>query len=130
VGEICLKGRVTPGYLDDPERTAEAFDSEGFLRTGDLGVLDADGRLHFRGRLKELVKTGGINVAPAEVEEALAAHPAVELAFVTGVPDPELDGALAAAVGLRPGAQATAEELSAHCRAHLAAYKRPRHWRF
>lgn len=130
VGEICLKGRVTPGYLDDPERTAEAFDADGFLLTGDLGFLDEGGRLRFRGRLKEMVKTGGINVAPAEIEEVLSAHPAVELAFVTGVPDATLDEALAAAVVLRPGATATAEELTTHCRAALAAYKRPRRWRF
>lgn len=130
VGEICLKGRLTPGYLDDPARTAEAFDDEGFLLTGDLGYLDADGRVRFRGRLKEMVKTGGINVAPAEIEEVLAAHPAVELAFVTGVPDAMLDEALAAAIVLRPGASATAAELSAHCRSQLAAYKRPRRWRF
>lgn len=130
IGEIRLKGRVTPGYLDDPARTAESFDDEGFFRTGDLGFLDSEGRLRFRGRLKEMVKTGGINVAPAEVEEALARHPAVELAFVTGVPDPQLDEALAAAVVLRPGASATAEELAAHCRSLLAAYKRPRRWRF
>jgi fatty-acyl-CoA synthase len=130
VGEICLKGRLTPGYLDDPERTAEAFDAEGFLLTGDLGFLDEAGRIRFRGRLKEMVKTGGINVAPAEIEEVLSAHPAVELAFVTGVPDAKLDEALAAAVVLRPGMTATADELTAHCRAALAAYKRPRRWRF
>lgn len=130
VGEICLRGRLTPGYLDDPERTAEAFDADGFLLTGDLGLLDADGRVRFRGRLKEMVKTGGINVAPAEIEEVLSAHPAVELAFVIGLPDDKLDEALAAAIVLRPGASATEAELTAHCREALAAYKRPRRWRF
>lgn len=130
VGEIGLKGRLMPGYLDDPIRTAEAFDDEGFLLTGDLGFLDPEGRIHFRGRLKEMVKTGGINVAPAEIEEVLSSHPAVELAFVTGVPDAKLDEAIAAAIVLRPGASVTEAELVAHCRAALAAYKRPRRWRF
>jgi fatty-acyl-CoA synthase len=130
VGEIALKGRLMPGYLDDPERTAEAFDAEGFLLTGDLGFLDEGGRLRFRGRLKEMVKTGGINVAPAEIEEVLSSHPAVELAIVTGLPDATLDEALAAAIVLRPGATVSEAELTAHCRAALAAYKRPRRWRF
>ena len=130
VGEIALRGNVTPGYWDDPVRTAEVFTPEGFFRTGDLGLLDDDGYLYYRGRLKEMVKTGGINVAPAEVEEILAAHPAVELAFVTGVPDARLDEALAAVIVLRSGTSTTAEELALHCRATLAAYKTPRRFRF
>jgi acyl-CoA synthetase (AMP-forming)/AMP-acid ligase II len=71
VGEIRVKGYVTTGYYKDPERTREAFDEHGFFRTGDLRLLDAEGYLHFRGRIKEIVKTGGINVAPIEVEEVL-----------------------------------------------------------
>ncbi|MGE3775169.1 MAG: AMP-binding protein [Gammaproteobacteria bacterium] len=129
-GEIALRGRLTPGYWQDAARSAEAFGADGFFRTGDLGLLDAEGYLHYRGRLKEMVKTGGINVAPAEVEEVLAAHPAVELAFVTGVQDSRLDEALAALIVLKAGAAASAEELVSHCRAHLAAYKTPRHLRF
>ena len=93
-------------------------------------MLDDEGYLYYRGRLKEMVKTGGINVAPAEVEEILAAHPAVELAFVTGIPDLRLDEALAAVIVLRTGAAATAEELALHCRTRLAAYKTPRQIRF
>ena len=130
IGQIALKGHPMPGYLDDPVRTAEAFDGEGFLLTGDLGLVDGHGRLIFRGRLKELVKTGGINVAPAEVEQVLAQHPAVESAFVTGVPDAKLDEAVAAAIVLKPGMSARPEDLTALCRAALAAYKRPRHYRF
>lgn len=130
VGEIALRGNLTPGYWHDAVRTAEVFTQTGFFRTGDLGLLDDEGYLYYRGRLKEMVKTGGINVAPAEVEEILAAHPAVELAFVTGIPDPRLDEALAAVIVLRTGAAATAEELGLHCRARLAAYKTPRQIRF
>lgn len=129
-GEIVLRGNVTPGYWQDPERTAEAFTRDGWFRTGDLGSLDAEGYLYYRGRLKEMVKTGGINVAPAEVEAILSAHPAVELAFVTGIADERLDEALAAVIVLRAGANTDAAALSIHCRAALAAYKLPQHFRF
>ncbi len=129
-GEITIKGNVLPGYWNDPVRTAEAFTADGFFRTGDLGMLDDDGYLYYRGRLKELVKTGGINVAPAEVEEVLASHPAVELAFVTGIPDARLDEALAAVIVTRTGVEVSETELANHCRATLAAYKTPRHFRF
>lgn len=130
VGEVALRGNLMPGYWHDAARNAEVFTADGFFRTGDLGLLDARGYLYFRGRLKEIVKTGGINVAPAEVEETLGRHPAVEMAFVTGIPDARLDEALAAVIVLKPGAQASEEELTAHCRLKLAAYKTPRHVRF
>jgi fatty-acyl-CoA synthase len=130
VGEIRVKGYVTTGYYKDPERTRAAFDADGWFLTGDLGLLDAEGRLHFRGRLKEMVKTGGINVAPVEVEEVLSAHPAVRMAFVIGLPDPVRDEILAAVVVPRAGAAVTADELAAHCRAQLALYKVPRRFRF
>lgn len=129
-GEITIRGFVTPGYLEDPERTAKTFDNDGYLLTGDLGVLDTKGYLTFRGRLKEIVKTGGINVAPAEVETALNAHDAVEEAYVTGIPDERLDEALAAVVVLRDGAAVSDADLIAHCRSRLAAYKVPRHYRY
>ncbi|HUK07866.1 MAG TPA: AMP-binding protein [Stellaceae bacterium] len=128
VGEIRVKGYVTCGYYKRDSR--DYFDGEGWFRTGDLGYLDAEGRLHFRGRIKEIVKTGGINVAPIEVEEALMAHPAVKTAFVVGVPDPVRDEALAAVIVLRSGAAVTAAALEAHCRKTLAAYKVPRLFRF
>lgn len=130
MGGICIRGNLMPGYWNDPERTAEVFTEDGFLITGDLGYLDEDGYLYYRGRLKEMVKTGGINVAPAEVEGVLSSHPAVELAFVTGIPDERLDEALAAIIVLRPGQSVDAEALIAHGRKTLAAYKVPRHYRF
>ena len=130
VGEIRVKGYVTVGYYKDPERTAESFDEHGYFKTGDLGWVDADDSLHFRGRLKEMVKTGGINVAPVEVEEVLMTHPGVQLAFVTGVPDPARDEVLAAVIVRKPGATLSEEALCAFCREALAAYKVPRLIRF
>ena len=130
VGEIRVKGYVTTGYYKDPARTAEAFDENGFFRTGDLGMLDAEGYLHFRGRIKEMVKTGGINVAPIEVEEVLLSHPAVQAAFVTGVPDAVQDELLAAVIVRKHGAALTEREIAEHCRKSLAAYKVPRLIRF
>jgi fatty-acyl-CoA synthase len=126
VGEILVRGRLTPGYYRDPERNAASFDAEGFLLTGDLGFVGEDGRLRFRGRIKEMVKTGGINVAPLEVEEVLLGHPAVEQAYVVGIPDPRKEEILVAVVVLKPGHAAEPEALRALCQDALAAYKVPR----
>ncbi len=126
VGEIALKGPIMPGYLNDPATTAAAMTADGFLLTGDLGFLDAEGWVNFCGRRKDLIKSGGINISPAEIEAVLTAHPAVESAFVTGLADARLDQTVAAAVVLRPGAATAAEALQRHCRETLAAYKLPR----
>jgi fatty-acyl-CoA synthase len=125
VGEILVRGHLTPGYHRDPERSAAAFDAEGFLVTGDLGVIGDDGRLRFRGRIKEMVKTGGINVAPVEVEEVLLSHPAVEQAYVVGVPDPRKEEVLAAVIVVREGHEVAPDALRALCREALAAFKVP-----
>lgn len=130
VGEIRVKGYVTNGYYKDPARTAEAFDEQGYFRTGDLGCVDAEGLLYFRGRIKEMVKTGGINVAPIEVEEVLMSHPGVQAAFVTGVPDPVHDEVLAAVIVPKRGAALSEKEIGEFCRKSLAAYKVPRLIRF
>lgn len=130
VGEVRVKGYVTSGYYKDPQRTAEAFDEHGYFRTGDLGMHDAEGYLHFRGRIKEMVKTGGINVAPIEVEEVLLSHPSIQAAFVTGVPDAVHDEVLAAVIVPKRGASLTEREVNEHCRRVLAAYKVPRLVRF
>ena len=129
IGEILIRGHLTPGYYKDPERNAAAFDAEGFFLTGDLGLIDADGHLHFRGRIKEMVKTGGINVAPLEVEEVLLGHGSVEQAYVIGLPDPRHEEILAAAVVLKDGRHASEEELRAFCKQALAAFKVPQHFR-
>jgi len=125
IGEILVRGLLTPGYYGDPERNAESFDSEGFLLTGDLGFVGPDGRLRFRGRIKEMVKTGGINVAPLEVEEVLLGHPTVEQAYVVGVPDPRKEEILIAVVVGRPGQVADPDALRTLCKDALAAYKVP-----
>ena len=125
VGEILVAGRVTPGYYRDPEPNARAFDAEGYFRTGDLGALDAVGRLYFRGRLKDLIKSGGINISPLEVEEYLMTHPKVQYAAVVGLPDAVKGEVPVAAVELRAGEAATAEEIRGFCRGHIASYKVP-----
>jgi len=125
VGEILVRGHLTPGYYKDTERNAIAFDADGFLVTGDLGLIGDDGYLRFRGRIKEMVKSGGINVAPLEVEEVLLGHPAVEQAYVVGLPDPRREEILAAVVVLREGHDAEPEALRTFCKEALAAYKVP-----
>ncbi len=130
VGEIRLKGYVTIGYYKDEDKNREAFDTNGYFRTGDLGLLDENDNLYFRGRLKEMIKTGGINVAPVEVEESLLRHPAVKLAFVTGVPDAVRDEVIAAVIVRHDGTRVDEAALTEHCRRELAAYKVPRLIRF
>ena len=125
IGELCVRGHVTPGYHHAPELAATAFDADGYFLTGDLGVIGDDGRVRFRGRLKEMIKTGGINVAPLEVEEVLLQHPDVKQAYVVGVPDRVKDEIVAAAIEMRPGATLDAHALVTFCRERLASYKVP-----
>jgi fatty-acyl-CoA synthase len=125
VGELRVKGHVTPGYWADAEQTRAAFDADGWFKTGDLGLIRGDGRLQFRGRFKEMIKTAGMNVAPLEVEAILATHEAIKQAYVVGVPDRIRGELVVAAVELREGAAATPEALTAFCRERLATYKVP-----
>jgi fatty-acyl-CoA synthase len=125
IGELCVAGHVTPGYFRAPELDAAAFDADGYFHTGDLGLIDADGRVRFRGRLKEMIKTGGINVAPLEVEEVLLQHPAVKQVYVVGVPDRQRDEAVVAVLELHDGVATDAAALTAFCRDRLASYKVP-----
>jgi len=125
VGEILVRGLLTPGYYRAPEKNAASFDAEGFLLTGDLGFIGEDGRLRFRGRIKEMVKTGGINVAPLEVEEVLLGDPTVEQAYVVGISDPRKEEILVAVVVAKPGRDVDPVALRALCRDALAAYKVP-----
>jgi fatty-acyl-CoA synthase len=125
-GEILVKGpTLMEGYYRVPR--ADTFDAEGFFRTGDLGWFDADGCLHFAGRSKDVIKTAGVNVAAAEVEEALGRHPAVKAAHVVGVPHPTRGENVAAFVVPRPGETADPAALTEFVRAALASYKVPRH---
>lgn len=125
VGELRVKGYTTPGYYRDAEQTRAAFDADGYFTTGDLGLIGDDGRVRFRGRLKEMIKTAGVNVAPLEVEAVLLAHPAIKQAYVVGVPDRDRGEAVVAAIELREGTTATADALLAFCREHLSSYKVP-----
>jgi len=128
-GEICVRGpMVTAGYYGQPEATAAAI-VDGWLHTGDMGHLDAEGFLYVLDRRSDLIISGGENIYPAEVEATLLAHPAVQEAGVVGVPDAQWGQTPVAYVVLRPEhtpSDALAEELIAFCRARLAAYKLPR----
>jgi fatty-acyl-CoA synthase len=129
-GELAVRGYVTPGYFRAPERDAEAFDRDGWFLTGDLGMVGEDGRVRYRGRLKELIKTGGINVAPLEVEMVLLQHPDIAEAHVVGVPDASKGEIVAAAVALHFGTAADAGAIRAFCHERLAAYKVPARFSF
>jgi fatty-acyl-CoA synthase len=125
-GEIQVRGwNVMRGYYKNPEATAQAFTSDGWLRTGDIGVLTADGRLRMVGRTKDVFRVGGENVAPAEVEEVLLAHPAVATAQVVGVPDARLGEVGAAFVTLK--GRASEAELIEFAKRRCANFRVPRY---
>ena len=134
LGEIAARGYcVLDGYHNDPDATSAAIDADGWFHTGDLGFTDGHGRIAFRGRGRDMLKVGGENVAPLEVETRLARHPAVRHVEVVGAPDPRLDEVVAAFVELEPdheATEATAAGLIAHCRGAIAHFKVPRHVRF
>lgn len=126
VGEVAVSGpQVVPGYRGQPEETARAI-VDGELRTGDVGTVDADGWLYLVDRSKDLIVASGFKVWPREVEDVLYEHPDVREAAVVGVPDEYRGETVWAWVSLRPGAAVGADELVAHCRTRLAAYKYPR----
>ena len=131
LGEIIYRGwSIFTGYYKDPEATAAAFDSEGWFHTGDLGTLDAEGRLTYVSRIKDMLKVGGENVAAAEVEGHLISHPAVFLAQVVGAPDARYAEVPVAFIQLAPGESVTDEELTDYCLGSIATFKVPRYFRF
>jgi long-chain acyl-CoA synthetase len=126
-GEIAIRGHnVMKGYWGRPEATREAI-PDGWFRTGDVGRIDEDGYFTIVDRKKDLIIRGGYNVYPREIEEVLYEHPAVAEAAVIGMPHPELGEEIAAAIALKPGATATAQELREFVKGQVAAYKYPRH---
>ncbi|WP_329034228.1 AMP-binding protein [Streptomyces sp. NBC_00178] len=128
-GAILVRGwNVMRGYLDAPEATAAVVDSDGWLDTGDVGALDVTGRLHFVGRTKDIIRVGGENVAPADLENTLHRHPDVRQAVVVGVPDERLVEVPFAFVVLT-GPGTTEDELIAWARTRMAGFKVPRHLR-
>jgi fatty-acyl-CoA synthase len=130
-GEVCTRGySVMIGYWDDPERTAEAIDEGGWMHTGDLGVIDAEGYGNIVGRIKDMVIRGGENIYPREIEEFLYTHPKVADVQVVGVPDHKFGEELCAWIRLHPGETADDEEIRSFCRGQIAHYKIPRYVRF
>ncbi len=126
-GEIYVRGwNVMQGYFEHPEATAEVLRPDGWLRTGDRGRLDADGYLHWMGRLKDIIRVGGENVSPEEVERALESHPSVQQACALGLPDPYLGEVVVGFVRAAPNDVPVEAELIAHVRQRLAGFKVPR----
>jgi fatty-acyl-CoA synthase len=128
-GELCTRGySVMQGYWNDPERTAEAI-RDGWMHTGDLAVLDADGFCTITGRVKDMIIRGGENIYPREIEEFLFGHPDIKEVQVFGIPDARMGEEVCAWVVAKPGREITAEEVRAHCQGQIAYFKVPRHVR-
>ncbi|GAA2813820.1 acyl-CoA synthetase (AMP-forming)/AMP-acid ligase II [Aminobacter aminovorans] len=126
-GEIVIRGYIVmKGYFNDPEATAETIDAEGWLHTGDVGHIDANGNLHIEDRLKDMYIAGGFNCYPAEIERILSTHPAIGIVAVIGVPDARLGEVGKAFVILRPGTSATEMDIMNWSRDNMANYKCPR----
>jgi fatty-acyl-CoA synthase len=129
-GEVCTRGYVVmAGYWEDADATANAVDAEGWMHTGDLGVMDDAGYLNIVGRSKDMAIRGGENIYPREIEEVLFLHPAVASAQVIGVPDERMGEELMAWIVLREGHDADEDDLRAFCRERLAHFKVPRYWK-
>ena len=130
-GELLTRGYcVMLGYWDEAERTKEAIDRAGWMHTGDLATIDAEGYCNIVGRIKDMVIRGGENVYPREIEEFLHGHPKVQDVQVIGVPDAKYGEELCAWIKLREGEQATDEEIREYCRDQIAHYKIPRYVKF
>ncbi|MDX6581845.1 MAG: long-chain acyl-CoA synthetase [Solirubrobacterales bacterium] len=126
-GEILIRGHnVMKGYWNRPDATAEAISDDGWFASGDMATIDEDGYFFIVDRKKDLIIRGGYNVYPREIEEVIYEHPAVREAAVIGVPHDELGEEVGAAVALKEGEQATEDEIRAHCKEQVAAYKYPR----
>jgi fatty-acyl-CoA synthase len=130
-GEICARGyAIMKGYDGDPDGTAQVIRSDGWLHTGDLGVMHEDGCIHLTGRSRDVIIRGGENIYPREVEEFLYTYPKVGEVQVVGIPNARLGEIVVAWVRLRPGLDATEEEIRAFCQGQIAYYKIPEHVRF
>jgi fatty-acyl-CoA synthase len=130
-GEICVHGfTLMKGYDGDPEATALVIKKDGWLYTGDLGMMRKDGCIHLTGRSRDVIIRGGENIYPREVEEFLYTHPKVSEAQVVGIPSARLGEIVAAWVRLKPGVEATEEEIKEFCKGQIAYYKVPEHVRF
>ncbi|HEU5226186.1 MAG TPA: AMP-binding protein [Ktedonobacteraceae bacterium] len=127
-GELCTRGySVMLGYWNNPEATASAIDTARWMHTGDLATMDSEGYINIVGRIKDMVIRGGENVYPREIEEFLYTHPKISDVQVIGVPDTKYGEEIAAWVKLKPGEQATVEEIREYCKNRIAHYKIPRY---
>jgi fatty-acyl-CoA synthase len=127
VGEIAVRSEfIMRGYWRNPEETARTV-RDGWVFTGDLGAFDDEGFLSIVGRRKEVIRSGGESIFPAEIERVLVAHDSIREASVVSIPDPHWGEAVAAAVVLHDGATLSADDVVAHVRRHLAGFKKPRH---
>jgi fatty-acyl-CoA synthase len=127
-GEFCTRGySVMLGYWNEPDKTADAIDAAGWMHTGDLATMDAEGYLNIVGRIKDMVIRGGENIYPREIEEFLYTHPAVADVQVIGVPDQKYGEELCAWILLHDGQTANDDDIRAFCKAKLAHFKVPRH---
>jgi fatty-acyl-CoA synthase len=130
-GEVWCRGdTVMMGYYKDPEATRQAITEDGWLRSGDIGNLDGNGYLTITGRLKEMLKVGGTNTSPIEIEQHLAAHPAIKSSAVVGAPDERLGQVAYAFIERNEGSALSAEEVIAFCKQRMADYKVPRFVKF
>ena len=130
-GELCTRGySVMIGYWDDPEKTKDAVDADGWMHTGDIGTIDADGYGNIVGRIKDMVIRGGENLYPREIEEFLYTHPKIADVQIVGVPDKKYGEELCAWIRLQPGQRATEEDIRDFCKGKIAHHKIPRYVRF
>jgi fatty-acyl-CoA synthase len=130
-GELCTRGYlVMKGYDAAPEATAAAIDRDGWLHTGDLAVMHANGYFSFKGRAKETIIRGGENIYPREVENFLHTNPKIADVYIVGLPDAKLGETVLAWIQLKSGEEATAEEIRDFCRGRIAYFKVPQYVRF
>ena len=130
-GEICCRGyAVMHGYWDDAEKTRETIDAQGWLHSGDIGVMDPEGYVQVTGRIKDMIIRGGENIYPREVEEFLFTHPDIQDVQVFGIPDPRYGEQVCAWIRVRPGAVLDADAVKVFCRDRITRFKVPQFIRF
>jgi len=128
IGEICFRGyHIMRGYYGQPDKTAETIDKNGWLYSGDLGTMDADGYVQITGRRKEMIIRGGENIYPGEIEEFIFTHPKVAQVAVFGIPDEFYGEEVMAWIQLHAGETATEDEIRAFCKDQIAHFKIPKH---
>jgi fatty-acyl-CoA synthase len=131
MGELCTRGySVMLGYWENPDATAAAIDSDGWMHTGDTAIMDVEGYVNIVGRIKDMIVRGGENVYPREIEEFLMTHPAIDAVQVTGVPDIKFGEEIVAWINIKEDAQLSEAEIKSYCDGQIAHFKVPRYIRF